>query len=107
MSLENSEFDDVRQDLDADEPLDGRDSQPAAGSSDAPGALDAEDPLHGVEKVLDENDQDLLGLNPEPLDEQRTVDEMEREEAGPAESLGSDEGRIANLPDQREDPDQQ
>lgn len=107
MSLENSEFDDVRQDLDADEPLDGRDSQPAGGSSDALRALDAEDPLHGVEKVLDENDHDPLGLEPEPLDEQRAADETELEEAGPAEGQGSDGQRTANLPDQRENPDQQ
>ncbi|UTT39396.1 hypothetical protein NMP99_15500 [Glutamicibacter mishrai] len=106
MSLENPEFDEVRQDLDADEPLDGRDSQPVGGSSDAPGVLDSEDPLRGVQQVLEERDRDPLGLNPEPLDEQRPADETELEDPEKEAGAGMDAQRIANLPDHREAPDQ-
>ena len=106
MSLNNSEFDDVRRDEDADEPFDGRDSQPAQGSSDMPQTLDAEDPLRGADLVLDQSDEDPLQLNPEtllpePLDGDREIDD---EEAG--SDAGFDGERRANLPDHRESPDQ-
>lgn len=63
MTLNNSEFDEVRQDLDVDEPLDGRDGQPVEGSSDEPSALDAEDPLHGAEQIIEENDTAVLATD--------------------------------------------
>ena len=107
MTLENPEFDDVRQDLDAEEPLDGRNSQPAEGSSDAPQAMDAEDPLHGVERVLADNDHDPLALNPEPLDEQRIADPIPLDDEAEEDRAGIDAQRLANLPDQRQTPDQQ
>lgn len=100
MSLNNSEFDEIREDHDADEPLDGRDSQPAPGSSDAPTTLDSIDPLRSVDAVLEENDRDPLQLNPEtlvpePQDEQRSVEDTQL----------SDTAHQANQPDQRQDPD--
>ncbi|MEF9982836.1 MULTISPECIES: hypothetical protein [Actinomycetes] len=112
MSLNNSEFDDVRKDSDTDEPLDGRDSQPAAGSSDAPQAQDAEDPLRGADRVLEENDGDPLALNPEtllpePIDGQRPVDDTLLDYPDQDDEQGLDAERTANLPDQRETPDQQ
>lgn len=105
MTLNNAEFDDVRRDLDADEPFDGRDSQPAEGSSDAPQSLDAEDPLRGADRILDAYDADPLQLTPEtllpgPVDEAHAVDE----EAAP--DVGTDDERHVNLPDNRESPDQ-
>lgn len=105
MTLNNEEFENVREDEDVDEPLDGRDSQPAAGASDAPQTLEAEDPLRGVDAVLDENDNDPLALNPEtlqvePLDEHREIDEVDAET-----DIGLDEQRSANLPDLREEQD--
>ncbi|MFJ2618454.1 hypothetical protein [Glutamicibacter sp. NPDC087344] len=105
MSLNNSEFDDVRGDNDADEPMDGRDSQPAAGSSDAPQTLDAEDPLRGPDRVLHVNDADPLGLDPqalrpEPLDEDRGIDEEDE-----TADSGIDDERQVNLPDNRQSPD--
>lgn len=105
MTLNNAEFENVRKDEDVDEPLDGRDSQPSAGSSDAPQTLESEDPLRGVDAVLDENDNDPLQLNletlqVEPLDEQREIDEVDAEA-----NIGLDEQRSANLPDRREDQD--
>ena len=109
MTLNNAEFDDVRRDEDADEPFDGRDSQPAAGSSDAPQSLDTEDPLRGPDRILDESDADPLQLNPEtllpePLDEDRAVEPDD--EADDAADIGLDDERRVNLPDQRESPDQ-
>lgn len=113
MSLNNEEFDNVRKDQDIDEPLDGRDSQPAEGSSDAPAQLDADDPLRGAEGLLDESDADPLQLNPEtmrvpPLDEERAIDDdAQLDGLEGAEDPGLDEERNANLPDQRETPEQQ
>lgn len=109
MTLNNAEFDDVRRDEDADEPFDGRDSQPAAGSSDAPQSLDAEDPLRGPDRILNQNDADPLQLNPEtllaePLDEDRAV--ALEDEADDTANVGLDDERRVNLPDQRESPDQ-
>lgn len=97
MSYNNSEFEDIRQDQDIDEPLDGRDSQPAEGSSDAPQNLDSGDPLHGVDQVLEANDEDPL-----QLDADRPVDGSELEE-----DSGLDAQRAANAQDQRLEPDEQ
>ena len=102
MSLNNAEFNEVRKDQDTDEPLDGRVSQPAAGSSDAPASLDAEDPLRGVDQVLEESDADPLALDPDLPEEQRAAEGYEE---GDAEGL--DEEHSVNQPDQRESPDQQ
>ncbi|WP_423299297.1 hypothetical protein [Glutamicibacter nicotianae] len=112
MSLNNEEFENVRKDQDIDEPLDGRDSQPAEGSSDAPAQLDADDPLRGAERILAESDEDPLLLNPEttqvePLDEERAVDDTQLDEPEEFEDLGLDAERSANLPDQREIPEEQ
>ncbi|WP_434922336.1 hypothetical protein ACR9WD_14760 [Glutamicibacter sp. PAEs-4] len=112
MSLNNEEFENVRKDQDIDEPLDGRDSQPAEGSSDAPAQLDADDPLRGAEGILDQSDEDPLLLNPEttlvePLDEERAVDDTQLDEPEEFEDLGLDAERSANLPDQREIPEEQ
>ena len=92
MSLNNAEFDAVRAEQDADEPLDGRDSQPAdAGSSDAPQSLDQADPLRGPEAVLERNDADPLRLD--------GLEEF-ADAAPDPEAV-----RPASLEDQRQDPD--
>jgi hypothetical protein len=108
MSLNNSEFDDVRQDRDADEPMDGRDGQPAPGTPDAPQGDGGADPLHGVQQILEQHDEESLELNPETLlpepdGRQGAADESEL--AAYAEELEQEPD--ANLPDQRQDPDQQ
>ena len=96
MTLNNAEFDDVRGDLDADEPLDGRDSQPAEGSSDDPGEMDSVDPIRSVDKVLDDNDRDPLDLDP---DFSVSVQPGE-------EPLDDEQEHLANASDHRETPDQ-
>lgn len=54
-------------DADSPEPLDGRDGQPAAGGSDEPELLDAEDPLKDPQRAADESDT-LLTETPLPED---------------------------------------
>jgi len=105
MTLNNSEFDDVREDRDEDEPLDGRDSQPVTeGSSDDPQTLDHNDPLRDEETLLAERTgEDSLHVGVlEPEDEERIVgDPQLEEEIDP----GLDEERPAAMSDQRDDPD--
>ncbi|GAA1406604.1 hypothetical protein AUR04nite_05630 [Glutamicibacter uratoxydans] len=105
MSLNNEEFENVRRDRDEDEPLDGRDSQPGEGTSDDVRSLETDDPLRGGSAVLEENDRDPLGLNPEtlqlePLDEQRSIYDVDSED-----DPGIDAERGAGSPDRRESPD--
>ncbi|MCW4465773.1 hypothetical protein OK351_09660 [Glutamicibacter sp. MNS18] len=104
MTLDNSEFDEIRQDEDTDEPMDGRDSQPVTeGSSDAPQTLDSGDPLRGAESILEHHDE----LSPvtgayEADDPQRPVDPPPLDEE---EDPGLDALRPAAQADQRQDPD--
>ena len=104
MTLNNSEFDDVRRDEDIDEPIDGRDSQPVSeGSSDAPQTLESEDPLRGQDAILDEDDEHAFGTGPlEGDDEERIVGYQQQAQAidpGLAEARPTDQG------DPRDDPD--
>ncbi|GAB3619510.1 hypothetical protein GCM10027417_07700 [Glutamicibacter endophyticus] len=101
MTLNNSEFDNVRQDEDIDEPLDGRDSQPMPGSPDATAELYSEDPLRGVDQVLEENDLDPLQLNPENLPSESATGEAQ----APESDSDAEANHRANLPDQRDNPD--
>ncbi|WP_313810621.1 hypothetical protein [Glutamicibacter sp.] len=105
MTLNNEEFENVRRDRDEDEPLDGRDSQPSEGTSDDVQSLESDDPLHGGSAILDDNDRDPLALNPEtlqvePLDEQRTIDDVELED-----DPGIDAERGTDASDRRVSPD--
>lgn len=106
MTLNNSEFDDIRQDEDYDEPMDGRDSQPVVeGSSDAPQTLDNEDPLRGPESIIEQNDELVLDETAfEAPDPERLVDEPL---LGEEEDPGLDAQRPAAQGDQRQDPDLQ
>lgn len=104
MTLENSEFDDIRQDEDTDEPMDGRDSQPVSeGSSDAPQTLESQDPLRGAESILEHNDElsSVTGAY-EAQDPQRPVDPAPLDDQ---EDPGLDALRPAGQEDRRQDPD--
>lgn len=69
--------------LDLEEPFDGRDSQPPeGGSSDDPESLEDEDPLHEEEPVLTDTDtestvtaQAVEPTEDEAVDEERVVDD--------------------------------
>lgn len=70
-------------------------------------SLEAEDLLHGVSPILADSDDDPLWLNCEPLDERRTADLAGSDDVGHENRAGIDAQRFANLPDQRETPDQE
>lgn len=103
MTLNNSEFENIRR-QDPDEPLDGRDGQPVTeGSSDAPQTLDSEDPLRGTDAVIAQDDElDFEGAAVEADDAERLVEEPA---PGDERNPGIDAEREVPPGDRREDPD--